>query len=97
MAIDPLRDSLDEPVTRRELNKVIAEINLEIVTMLAEVGALARVSKGVVTDSSGGTATNSVAVVPAAYDRAYFQATLATILNRINDLVRVNLKLANLA
>ncbi len=95
MAIERLRGSDDEAVTIGQMNRLIDELNRKVTAPLGDVAGLARVSLGTVTDSSGGTAVDTVAAVPAAYSQAWVQETVATLLSRLNDLVRVNQKLQN--
>lgn len=76
-------------VTREELNRVIDQFNAALV-VLGDAAGLARVTSGVLADNSGGTSANTIAAVPSGYSQAYFQETIASILKRLNDLVRVN-------
>lgn len=94
MPIDRLQGVDERPVTVGQLNHVIEDLNGSIAMLLSEVAGLARACSSVVVDSSTGTSVNEVAAVPVAYSQSYFEETIATILARVNDLVRVNARLA---
>ena len=97
MALTRLSGDQERPITVAEFNKFIEEIGSSIEQGLGEVATRARDGKASITDNSGGTSVNTVAIVPVAYNRAYLQETFATILNRVNGLIAVQRSLARLS
>lgn len=97
MALTRLVGDQQRPVTVAELNAFIEEIGANIEQGLGEVATRARDGKASITDNSGGTSVDTVAVVPGAYNQAYFKETIATMLNRLNGLILVQRALARLS